>query len=215
MIIKYFYVVIIDLITIIIIMMLNSCWFDKSKPNRVYMPDMYYSDAYEPYSDPYPDYKKPTKVIQLPFFLGKKGSSLLPVKGTVPRNSYGFFSYNIPNTNEGYNDSKKIVRYPLQKKENQKIQNKNKTNKIILEDGKNIYQINCSICHGNNGDGQGFLVKNEKILGIPSYKDRDITIGSVYHVVTYGKNNMSSYASQLNEIDRWKVAEYVMYLKNK
>ncbi len=185
----------------------NSCWLDKSKPNRVYMPDMYYSEAYEPYSDPYPDYKKSPKKVKIPFFLGGRGSSLFPVKGTIPRNPYGFLSYDIPNTNKGYDDSKKIVTSPLQKEK--------KTSRIITtEDGKNIYQINCSICHGNNGDGQGLLVKKEKILGIPSYKDRDITIGSVYYVVTYGKNNMSSYASQLNEVDRWKVAEYVMYLKN-
>ncbi|WP_185856137.1 c-type cytochrome [Blattabacterium cuenoti] len=203
---KYFSVMIIPFFLIIIHLMLDSCWFDKSKPNRVYMPDMYYSDAYEPYSDPYPDYKKSNNEIQIPFFLGGKGSSLLPIKGTVPRNSYGFLPYTIPNTNEGYDHSKTIVTSPFNS------ENKKKRNQI-LEDGKNIYQINCSICHGDNGDGQGTLVKNEKILGVPSYQDRDITIGSVYHVVTYGRNNMSSYSSQLNEIDRWKVAEYVMYLK--
>ncbi|WP_185881953.1 c-type cytochrome [Blattabacterium cuenoti] len=194
---KYLYVIFLFFIT------LNSCWFDKSKPNRVYMPDMYYSDAYEPYSDPYPNYKKTLKKIRIPLFIKGKTSSLLPVKGTIPRNSYGFNFYKLDDTQEGYNLSKKILKSPLQKSEK------------VIEDGKNIYKINCSICHGENGDGQGFLVKKEKILGIPSYKDRDITIGSIYHVITYGKNNMSSYASQLNEVDRWKVAEYVMILKNK
>ncbi|WP_185859947.1 c-type cytochrome [Blattabacterium cuenoti] len=198
---KYFYV-------LFLFMILNSCWFDKSKPNRVYMPDMYYSDAYEPYSDPYPNYKKTLKKIRIPLFIKGKTSSLLPVKGTIPRNSYGFNFYQLDDTQEGYNLSKKILKSPLKKS------NKEELNKII-EDGKNIYKINCSICHGENGDGQGILVKKEKILGIPSYKDRDITIGSIYHVITYGKNNMSSYASQLNETDRWKVSEYVMILKNK
>ncbi|WP_185849852.1 c-type cytochrome [Blattabacterium cuenoti] len=201
---KYLYVLFFFFMT------LNSCWFDKSKPNRVYMPDMYYSDAYEPYSDPYPNYKKTLKKIRIPLFIKGKTSSLLPVKGTIPRNSYGFNFYKLNDTQEGYNLSKKILKSPLQKSN----KNKEELNKVI-EDGKNIYKINCSICHGENGDGQGFLVKKEKILGIPSYKDRDITIGSIYHVITYGKNNMSSYASQLNEIDRWKVAEYVMILKNK
>ncbi|WP_185878496.1 c-type cytochrome [Blattabacterium cuenoti] len=195
-------------VLILFFMTLNSCWFDKSKPNRVYMPDMYYSDAYEPYSDPYPNYKKTLKRSGISIFIKGKTSSLLPVKGTIPRNSYGFNFYQPDETQKGYNLSKKILKSPLQKS------NKGEFNKII-ENGKNIYKINCSICHGENGDGQGLLVKKEKILGIPSYKDRDITIGSIYHVITYGKNNMSSYASQLNEIDRWKVAEYIMILKNK
>ncbi|WP_185857375.1 c-type cytochrome [Blattabacterium cuenoti] len=199
---KYFYEIII-ILNIILSMFLESCWFDKTKPNIVYMPDMYYSEAYEPYSDPYPSYKK-TKKIQIPFFLKGKTSSLLPVRGTVSRNETFYNLINIEN--KGLNDSKNIVQNPLYS---------NEKKEIIIKKGKKIYEINCSICHGKNGDGEGELVKHEKIFGIPNYKDRDLTIGSVYSVVTYGKNNMNSYASQLNEIDRWRVSEYVMFLKNK
>ncbi|AWU43944.1 cytochrome c [Blattabacterium sp. (Cryptocercus kyebangensis)] len=195
---KYFYVILLFLF-IFINGSLNSCWFDKSKPNRVYMPDMYYSDAYEPYSEPYPNYKKTVRKIKISLFLKEKTSSLLPVKGTIPRNSYEILSY-IRKKNKEYNTFSK------------KEKNEDKYKKNI-EDGEKLYKINCSICHGDNGDGQGILVKNEKIFGIPNYKDRDLTIGSIYHVITYGKNNMSSYASQLNESDRWKLSEYVMYLK--
>ncbi|WP_185872270.1 c-type cytochrome [Blattabacterium cuenoti] len=185
--------------------LLGSCWFDKTKPNIVYMPDMYYSDAYEPYSDPYFNYNKKMKEIKIPLFLNGKTSSLLPVKNTIPRtNFYDSISYKI--SNQGFNFSKKIITYSFPRKG---------YTEDFLKRGEKLYQINCSICHGNNGDGQGKLVKNEKILGIPNYKDRNITIGSVYYVIKYGKNNMNSYASQLNEIDRWKIAEYVMYLKNK
>ncbi|WP_185869667.1 c-type cytochrome [Blattabacterium cuenoti] len=193
------------LLFLIIIISLSSCWFDKKKPNIVYMPDMYYSDAYEPYSDPYFDYNKKYKKIKISFFIKGKTSSLLPVKGTVSKNN--FYNFNIKSYKD-FNYFKKIKKYPFLVKEvNEKIE--------IIETGKKLYKINCSICHGDNGDGQGQLVKNEKILGIPNYKERDITIGSVYYVITYGKNNMNSYASQLNEIDRWKVAEYVILLKNK
>ncbi|WP_185873896.1 c-type cytochrome [Blattabacterium cuenoti] len=190
---KYF------LLMIFIIFIINSCWWDKSKPNIVYMPDMYYSDAYEPYSDPYPNYKKYKKIYIKPF-LKHDTSSLVPVKGTISRNNF-FYEKKYLNTN----NIKKyyLLKSPLQKGEELKN----------IQNGQSLYKINCSICHGDNGDGQGILVKNEKILGIPNYKDRDLTIGSIYYVITYGKNNMSSYASQLNEIDRWKVAEYVMFLK--
>jgi hypothetical protein len=37
----------------------------------------------------------------------------------------------------------------------------------------------------------------EKFLGVPSYKDRVITEGSIFHIVTYGINSMGSHANQV------------------
>ena len=81
--------------------------------------------------------------------------------------------------------------------------------------GKELYTIYCAICHGDKGDGQGNLVKREKILGVPSYADvaRNITVGTSYHAIYYGLNSMGSYAGQLDTEERWKVSEYVMKLK--
>ncbi len=53
------------------------------------------------------------------------------------------------------------------------------------------------------GDGNGKLVEREKFLGVPSYKDRVITEGSIYHVITYGLNSMGSHANQLDAKERW------------
>ncbi|WP_341652982.1 cytochrome c [Blattabacterium cuenoti] len=201
---KYLYKFIIIFLNMILFVFLESCWFDKTKPNVVYMPDMYYSEAYEPYSDPY-SYNKKDKNIKIPLFSKERTSSLYPVEGTVSRNDLFYNLINIKN--KGLNYSKNIIQNPLYSIHYEKKE-------ITIKKGKKLYQINCSICHGKNGDGQGELVKNEKIFGIPNYKDRDLTIGSVYYVITYGKNNMNSYASQLNEIDRWRISEYVMFLKN-
>lgn len=179
----------------------NSCNKNHSFPKRVYMPDMYYSKAYETYSDPNNTSAKNNSV---PLF--KNGyTALHPVKGTISKNyNYNLLKFNIKN-NISYENSKKIIKSPL-----------NNNNKIYnLERGKNMYTINCLICHGPNGHGDGKLVKNDKILGVPDYKDRDITIGSIYNVVTYGINNMGSYSSQLNELDRWRVSEYVIFLSKK
>jgi len=45
------------------------------------------------------------------------------------------------------------------------------------------------------------LVGDPKIEALPE--------GTLYHVMTYGKNLMGSYASQLNRKQRWMVAQYV------
>jgi mono/diheme cytochrome c family protein len=84
---------------------------------------------------------------------------------------------------------------------------------VDFERAEKLYQIYCGICHGNKGKGQGNLVKREKILGVPSYGDRDITLGSIYHTMYYGKNAMGSYANQIDEEERWQVAAYVMKLR--
>ena len=87
---------------------------------------------------------------------------------------------------------------------------------INFTKAKELYDIYCGICHGNNGDGQGILMKREKILGIPSYSDpgRDITEGSIYHVLMYGRNLMGSHASLVNQEERWQISQYVLELRN-
>jgi hypothetical protein len=54
----------------------------------------------------------------------------------------------------------------------------------------------------------------EKFLGVPSYKDRVITEGSIFHIVTYGINSMGSHANQVDAHERWLIADYVLKLKS-
>jgi mono/diheme cytochrome c family protein len=49
-------------------------------------------------------------------------------------------------------------------------------------EGAALYEL-CISCHGAAGDGMGVLVMREKFLGVPSYKDRVITEGSIFHIV--------------------------------
>ena len=120
------------------------------------------------------------------------------MEGTIAR---GQSIYEYENTNDGYDLAKENLSTPLSLTD------------IDSKRGKELYEIYCGICHGNKGAGQGKLVKREKILGVPSYADRPITTGSIYHVIYYGKNTMGSYANQLNEEERWQVTAYVEALR--
>ena len=86
-------------------------------------------------------------------------------------------------------------------------------NEENLKNGKKMYDIYCSVCHGSKGDGQGILMEREKFLGIPSYADRDITEGSIYHVLMHGINLMGSHAGQVDDEERWQIAQYVLKLR--
>lgn len=163
--------------------MATSC-FDKAKPNYQFFPNMYEAVSYETYSE--------HKVF--------KGGveAQIPVKGTIKR---GFVPYEIPNTPEGYTLAKATLKSPLD------------SATINQDKAKELYTVYCAICHGDEGDGKGNLVVKEKFLGVPSYKDREITDGSIFHVVTYGLNSMGSHANQLSQEERWVVADYVLKLK--
>lgn len=158
---------------------------DITKPNYQYFPNMYESVGYETYAE------------SDAFNDGKEGQ--LPADGTIKR---GFVPYDLPNTTEGYNASKVSLKSPLD------------SSAVDMEKAAALYTIYCAICHGDKGNGKGNLAVREKLLGIPSYKDRVITEGSVFHVQTYGLNSMGAYSNQMDANERWMVAAYVMKLKS-
>ena len=167
------------------IMVSASSCHNTAEPNYQYMPNMYESVAYETYDES----------------AAFKGgvTAQVPPQGTIKR---GFVPYEIPNTTAGYDQSKTIMTSALD------------SASVDMEKAKGLFDIYCAICHGTTGDGQGKLVKQQKFLGVPSYKDRVISVGSVFHVETFGLNSMGSYANQLTPTERWMVAEYVMKLKS-
>jgi len=167
-------------------LMIISCGGDsnavdaKSDRSVQYFPNMYESVGYETYQEG-------------DIFEGNVEAQL-PVEGTVNR---GWLPYEYANTNEGYASAKVELTNPLPYTEEN------------LATGQELYNIYCAICHGTKGDGQGHLVKTEKILGVPSYADRDISQGSIYHVMYWGINYMGSYASQTSIEERWQIAHHV------
>lgn len=172
------------LLAVVFLGLTTSCWTDKSKPNFQYMPDMYEPVGYETYSEN-PNYKNGM-------------TTQLPVEGTIPR---GLIPYEFENNEEAYQQAKSALKNPLPKSDEN------------LEAGKKLYTIYCTVCHGKKGDGNGTLVEREKFLGVPNFKDRDITEGSIYHVIMHGRNLMGSHASQLTQKERWQVTHYVQQLR--
>ncbi len=172
------------IIALILVAGFMSC-NNKRKPQVQYMPDMYESVPYN---------------ANGAVSAGNVPVNRKPVPGTVSR--AGVVAYDIPNTNDGYEKAKVELKNPY------------KATEANLEKGKALYNIYCISCHGVKGDGNGVLSQREKFEGIPNYKDRDITEGSIYHVIMHGKNLMGSHSSQLNYKERWQVVQHVEKLRN-
>ncbi|WP_405380391.1 c-type cytochrome [Maribacter sp. LLG6340-A2] len=176
-----------SIILVFVLVVLATSCHDKSVRNYQYMPNMYESVGYETYGEA--------------AILPNQSEALVPPANTVNR---GWLPYEIENSPEG----KELAR--LQASPLDSINSEEN-----LAKGGQLYTIYCAICHGDKGDGQGTLVKREKILGVPSYADpvRNVTVGTTYYTIHYGLNSMGSYASQMNTEEMWQVSEYVMQLK--
>ncbi len=178
-------------ITIAASVVFTSCK-DKRSTGWEYAPNMYEHIAYDP------DQKNPN------FKDGK--TAQVPPAGTIP---VGFVKFDYPNTAEGYEQSSIEVKNALAMTE----QN--------MKDGEALYKTFCSPCHGVTGQADGTVVSHG-FPAPPSYSTgqssrggamKDLTDGKIYHTITYGLNNMGSYASQLSPEERWKVVMYVHHLQ--
>lgn len=87
--------------------------------------------------------------------------------------------------------------------------------RALLERGKERFTIYCSMCHGNEGDGNGMVVQRG-YPPPPSYhidRLRDAPPGYLYSVITNGYGIMYPYASRVEEPDRWAIVAYVRALQ--
>lgn len=171
-----------------------ACSDVKRTPGTIYMPDMAYSRAYESYAD----YSN----------LTEKGIhyTAMPVEGTLPRGAELPFhiAKDVPGDTTNYFASRAVPN-PID----------SMTEAETIE-AERLYQINCGICHGTKLDGNGPLWKdgNGPYTAAPKNLIADPLVsvmpdGQMFYSLTYGKNLMGSYASQLNRKQRWMVIKYI------
>ncbi len=84
-----------------------------------------------------------------------------------------------------------------------------------LQRGRLIYETYCQVCHGAGGKGDGPAAQR----GFPPPPSllldhaKNLKDGQIFHIITYGFNNMPSYASQIYRLDRWQVIAYLRKLQ--
>ncbi len=88
-----------------------------------------------------------------------------------------------------------------------------------LARGKELYNIYCGICHGEKGDGGGYLVRDNggKYPAQPANLiDSQFVAssnGRLYHAIVYGRNAMGGYSDKLSFEERWQVIHYLRSLQ--
>jgi Cytochrome C oxidase, cbb3-type, subunit III len=166
----------------------------RREPGKIYMPDMAYSRAVETYADH-------SNLEQAGIYYDAS-----PVAGTIKRGGVAYFPLEKDKVGDSTNYvASKQVQSPISVLQ---------TNEII--EASRLYKVNCGICHGEKLDGNGPLynggngpypAKPATLVGDAKYEN--VPAGQMMYSVTYGKNLMGSYASQLSTKQRWMVIQYI------
>ncbi|MBX2893009.1 MAG: cytochrome c [Saprospiraceae bacterium] len=207
-----------------------------NKTGHEYMPDMYHSVGYEAnqynaYSWNHWDGDK--SVFTKAELSQPRGS----VNGTIPRGytavHYGDASAidvvrgkNAPNAIAAPVNGQVPFYYENTEDDRLRCEQEITTNpfpvtKSGLERGKALYDVQCAICHGEKGNGEGWLVtmpdskypaQPKNLVGPDMVEAKE---GRFYFSIMYGKNVMGSYADKLSYEERWQVIHYIRSLQTK
>ncbi|MGC4235613.1 MAG: cytochrome c [Niabella sp.] len=185
---KYFYIAV-----VLLGVMAAGCGAGKDNPGLAYMPDMFYSVAYETYAPAASRLKE----------VGAHYDGM-PVTGTVSRQDDLAFHFDLKHDSAGYAQSA-ALKNPLD----------TAGAAIDMKEAERLYLINCGICHGAALDGNGPLFKggDGPYSAAPkNFKDADMIAmapGTMFYSITYGKGQMGGYASQLSPKQRWEIVAYI------
>jgi len=86
----------------------------------------------------------------------------------------------------------------------------------LLNRGQERFNIFCSPCHGQVGDGQGIIMKYNYPIPPTSFhidRIREATDGHIFQVISNGIRNMPSYKAQIPVADRWAIVGYIRALQ--
>jgi mono/diheme cytochrome c family protein len=182
----------------------SSCDGVRREPGRIYMPDMSYSRAYESFAG------RDSATFTTDMY-NKGGDKIfynnVPPTGTIKRGE--LFTYESLTDTTGSYPLSAAVKNPYDTIPMSKAQ--------MAEAGR-LYNVNCAICHGAKGIANGPIASGGYVGGVANLTaDAYVKMadGTMYHSITYGKNNMGSYASQVSRAQRWMIVKYIRTLQPK
>ena len=212
----------------------------NENPGSEYFPDMAHSIAYE--ANYYDYYYHNTWGTEDDYY--KMAQPRLPVKGTIPRGYAGvvegasFADRDAAMAKLSGASSPNALSIPVNgsvpyyygdtEEERTRataeiIDNPFPITEAGLAVGKELYDINCGICHGAKGDGNGYLVAEDNPnVAYPAQPANMLTDdfisssnGRYYHAIIYGKNVMGGYKDKLSYEERWQVIHHIRALQAK
>ncbi|MBW2367724.1 MAG: c-type cytochrome [Deltaproteobacteria bacterium] len=89
----------------------------------------------------------------------------------------------------------------------------------VISQGRTLYGIYCTQCHGKNHDGMGTVGQSFAPLpgDLRSPKVQGMTAGKLFHEISYGlpEGRQPALATTIAVADRWRIVEYVKSLQER
>ena len=168
---------------------MSGCDRNRSTTGWDYFPDMFYSTAYETFTEN-PNFEDGITMR-------------IPPAGTVPRD---FTPFNYTSDPESRVRAGIELTNPVPR-----------TGETIARGGA-LYNTFCTGCHGEKGEGDGQLftsglypLKPRVLTGSVADKLKD---GEIFHTVTLGLGSMGAHGSQIRTEDRWILIQYIRKLQD-
>ncbi len=197
----------------------------SSDPGVEYAPQMYHSEAYDPMSQitntesgmdywPWEELGEDLKHGEWynSNHYNPHGMNVrVPAEGSISR---GFLPYSIPKDSLDLANSQPVV-WAFDIELVDSVAQLSELGVSQKAEAELLYRRYCSHCHGNELDGKGAVAS--KFPGVANLVNGPVkmrTASYIYHIITVGKNNMRSHASQVSAADRWKIAAYIKELHN-
>jgi mono/diheme cytochrome c family protein len=99
-----------------------------------------------------------------------------------------------------------------------KLVNPVKATPVSIAAGKKAYALDCAMCHGASGAGDGDLAADMK-LKLKDYRDpeslKGLTDGEIFTIIDQGKGQMSGEEGRMKPAQIWNVVNYVKSLAKK
>ncbi len=162
----------------------------------------------------FPDMNRQLKLRPLTAdsFFANGMSSQLPVPGTVAREqpiqtvNGPVYPYEDSPVNTGYitGTTNYVPTNPLP------------VTAQLLARGRQRFQIYCSPCHSELGDGNGITKRIGAMAVVGNLHDKrmvEMPAGEIFNVVTHGRNLMGAYGPNVAVEDRWAIIAYVRALQ--
>ncbi len=99
-----------------------------------------------------------------------------------------------------------------------KLVNPTKPTPTSLALGKKSYNLDCAMCHGKTGAGDGDLAADMK-LQLRDYRDpgslKSMSDGEIFTIIANGKGQMSGEQGRMNSSQIWNLVNYIRTLSKK
>jgi mono/diheme cytochrome c family protein len=151
--------------------------------------------------NPNMDNQQKYRSLEESYFFEDGSTMRKPIEGTIARGEY---SNDIAFSTGKNEDGTFLVENPL-------------TISIdVLNRGQERYNIYCSVCHSQVGNGKGIITQydypvipanlhDERIQGLPD--------GEIFNTIVYGLRSMPAYGYQIKNEDVWSIIHYVRALQ--